>query len=304
MSNGHLENPYRCVFSLKPLIDHWTNNTNASDPYAARLLEEIRTGLARAPELLEPMEDLSILEAHQDLVRTLMSAVFPTAFWDTELVGALVPFTLQPAFVSPPFRRLLLNGDGSFRGKLHLEWEEYVRARRIRFLLLILKRFYGVDRDFDYPLVRIVQDPDTGLNRHFGFRPDLRFVDVRATGPLPRLPEGDVSSIIQRAREPEMLRELLAPENFEFHGFTVIHAVDITLSQVISELEKDLIDKNSISSQGGFSRLQESLRTLFCRPDLVVGLAAVNNDQVLMLNTGCEMTHSCIFCRFTASPYQ
>ena len=205
-----------------------------------------------APELLEPMEDLSILEGHQDLVRMLMSAVFPTSFWDTELVGALVPFSLRPVLVSPAFQRLLLNDDGSFRGKLHLEWDEYVHARRIRFLLLILKRFYGVDRDFDYPLVRTVQDPETGLDRHFRFRPDLRFVDVKAMGPLPSLPDGDVSSIIQHAREPEMLRELLAPENFEFHGFTVIHAVDITLSQVISELEKDLIDKNSISSQGGF----------------------------------------------------
>src|SRR5208283_3119117 len=119
----------------------------------AQILEAIQTSLARAPELQEPVEDSSVLETHRDLVRILMSAVFPSAFWDSELVGALVPFTLSPVFVSPMFERLLLNEDRSLRGRFPLELAKIIKARQIRSSLLILNRCYGIDKDLNYPLV-------------------------------------------------------------------------------------------------------------------------------------------------------
>jgi GAF domain len=295
MDNSGQEHPYRCVFSLKPLIDYWNQGASGCDPCKARILDAIQTGLAEAPGLLEPIEDLSLLDAHQDLIRILMSAVVPTAFWESELVGALIPFQLNPVFMSPMFQRLYLNEDGSLRGRFPLETDKIAKARQIRSSLLILKKCYGIDKDLDYPLVRIVEDPETGLDRHFQFWPNLRFVDVHTVGSPPKLTDGDLATVMQGLEEPEVLRELLPPENFEFHGFTLIHAVDVTLYEVISGLERDLIDKSSIASQEGFLRLQDRLRTLLRRPDVMVGLAAIKNDEVLLLNNGCEMTHSCIF---------
>jgi hypothetical protein len=295
MDNYDQAQPYRCVFSLRPLIDYWNGGGAYCNPCRARILEAIQTSLAGAPQLLEPIEDLSLLEPHHDLVHILMSAVFPAAFWDSELVGALVPFSLNPVLVSPLFQRLLLNDDGSFRGRLQVGWDKYVRARQIRFALLILKQYYGIDKDLSYPLVRIVEDPDTGLDRHFQFWPNLRFVEVKTVGSPPRLNDRDLSLILEHLEEPELLQEHLAPEHFEFHGFTLIHAVDVTLSEVISGLERDLIDKGSIASQEGFLRLQDRLRTLFRRTNLTVGLAAINNEEVLLLHDGCQMNHSCIF---------
>ncbi len=295
MDNYGHEHPYRCVFSLKPLIDYWNQGAAGCDSCKGRILDAIQTSLAGAPELLEPIEDLSLLETHQDLIRILMSAVFPTAFWESELVGALVPFNLSPVFVSPEFQRLCLNEDRSLRGRFPMETDTIARARQIRSSLLILKRCYGIDKDLDYPLVRIVEDPETGLERHFQFWPNLRFVDVHTVGSPPSLTDRDLATVMQRLEEPEVLRGFLPPENFEFHGFTMVHAVDVTLYEVISGLERDLIDKSSIASQEGFLRLQDRLRTLLRRPDLMVGLAAIKNDEVLLLNNGCEMTHSCIF---------
>ncbi len=295
MDNSGHQHLYRCVFSLKPLIDYWTQGAACCDPCKTRILEAIQTSLAGAPELLEPIEDLSILETHQELIRILMGAVFPTAFWETELVGALVPFSLNPVIVSPMFERLCLNEDRSLRGRFAMESATIARARQIRSFLLILKRYYGIDKDLGYPLVRIVEDPETGLERHFQFWPDLRFVDVHTVGSPPSLSDRDLMTIMQRLEEPGVLREYLPPENFEFRGFTLVHAVDITLYGVISALERDLIDKSSIASEEGFLRLQDRLRILLKRPDLMVGLAAIKNDEVLLLNSGCEMAHSCIF---------
>src|SRR5207237_8736690 len=90
----------------------------------------------------------------------------------------------------------------------------------------------------------------------------------------------------------------LQPCGFAFRGFTVFDAIEVTGQEVLSSLERDLIDKESIVSHTRFNTLQDKLRTLFRRPDLRFGLAALDGDQVLVLNygaDGAECEHACIF---------
>jgi hypothetical protein len=283
------------VFSLRPLVDFWREQVSSSGNGWGPLTGEIEAGLTRSPELLEPIEDLSILKRHDGLIRTLMAAVFPPAFWDTEVAAAMVPFTLQPAFVSPPFQRLLVNEDGSFKGRWNVPWDAFAKGRLLKFFLLILKRCYGIEEDLDYPLIRIVTDPETGLERYFGFRPDMRFVQVRVNGDLPPLSERDRITIMENLTEPDVLRRFLPLERFEIQGFGVLRAMDVTLSEVLSGLERDLAEQGSIISQSGFARLQDRIRTLLGRPDVSIGVSAIQGDQVLVLATGCEMNSNCIF---------
>jgi hypothetical protein len=51
----------------------------------------------------------------------------------------------------------------------------------------------------------------------------------------------------------------------------VVQAVEVTQSQVVSAVERELIDQDSIVTGAGFMRLQERLRTLFGKPDLMAG---------------------------------
>jgi len=285
----------RAVFSLKPLIDFWSDVIAPADVSCAAMLDEILGYIKAKPELGDPIEDLSILEPHWNLIGKLMTAVFPAAFWESEVVGALVPFTLRPVFVSPLFERLLLNQDGSFRGHLNIDMDAFARARLIRFYLLILRRCYGIQKDLDYPLIQIVEDPETGLERHFRFKPNLSFVDVHPIGELRKLSDRDLSTILEHLGEPEIVRQILPYEEFEFRGFTVIQALDVTESEVISYLERSLIDRESVFSPTAFSSLQQKLRTFFKIPDLVAGMAAIKGDQVLLLNAGCQIACECIF---------
>lgn len=286
---------YRCLFSLKPLVEYWRRLETTSDQYIAQLAGTIQSGLTNAPELLEPIEDFSVLEAHQHLVGALMSVVTPRAFWDTGISGAVVPFSLRPVFVSPRFRNLFLNSDGSFRGRVNVKHEEFVRVKLIRLFLQILRKFYGIEKELDYPLVIIVQDLITGLDRHFQVRPDFRFVDIKVTGAPPRLTETDIASVLRNLENPQAFLRFFPPENFEFHGFTVIEAADVTLPEVTSALERDLTDTSGISSRDGFKLLQDRLRTLLGRNELSVHLAVMKNDQVFLLNSACEMSRCCIF---------
>jgi len=257
--------------------------------------EGLRQGLAEAPELLEPIEDPSVLESHRELLGNLMSAVFPPALWETDALAALVPFSLKPFHVSPEFRRKILDAHGAHRGSPHMSGEDYVTGRLKRAYYFILRELYGIREGLVDPLIQIVPDPETGLDRHYKLIPDFRFVEVRGNGAPDRLTDQDRTTILEHLAEPEVLRKILPPENFEFRGFTAVRAMDVTETEVLAALERDLIDRDSIFSQPGFLRLQQTLRSLFGKPEVVASLSAIQRDQVLMLQKGCDMTHSCIF---------
>ncbi len=287
--------PFRYVVSLAPLVNFWNQSVDCTDRTWGTMLETIREELAKAPELMEPIEDLSVLERHKNLVRTLMSAVFPAALWETRALAALVPYSLEPFFYSPAFESLVMNGDRSYKGRPALEGEPYVMARLMRAYFIILRDCYGIDEGLYHPLVQIVPDPKTGLDRYIRFKPELGFLEIRNLGGPESLTDRQKSTILNHLSEPDVLREILPPENFEFRGFTLVEAMDTTATEVLSALDQDLIDKSTIVTQDGFLRLQQRLRTLFGYPDLVASVAAVKGDQTLLLSTGCEIKCNCIF---------
>jgi len=95
--------------------------------------------------------------------------------------------------------------------------------------------------------------------------------------------------------DPVWLREVLPPEQFVIRGFTIFRAMEVTDQEVLSALKRDLIDRESIVSDERFLGLQNRLRTLFRRPELLLGLAAIDGERVLLLNYGTRHENACIF---------
>lgn len=132
--------PFKVTFSLGPLIDFWNNKMAAAGPYRAADAASIREGIAGTPELHGPIEDLAALESHGELVEKLFSVIFPAAFWETEVVGAVMPFTMEPAYVSPRFKKLFVDGTGGLRGRFHVGWTDFGRTLLISSYLSILRQ--------------------------------------------------------------------------------------------------------------------------------------------------------------------
>ncbi|MGH7346558.1 MAG: GAF domain-containing protein, partial [Candidatus Rokuibacteriota bacterium] len=124
---------------------------------------------------------------------------------------------------------------------------------------------------------------------------DWRFVEVETVGPVPVLTDEMRRRLHGELFDTELFREMLPADRFVFRGFTIFRAIEVTDQEVLSSLERDLIDKESIVSHTRFKALQDKLRTLFRRPELRFGLAALDGDQVLVLNYGAECEHACIF---------
>ncbi|MBI1733611.1 MAG: GAF domain-containing protein [Candidatus Rokubacteria bacterium] len=287
--------PFRTELSLEPLVRFWTAAAKDDCATAGVIARLIQERLEKAPELTGAIDDPAVIEPHEDIVDVLMSAVFAPASWEQEYGAALVPFQLRPFYATPLCERVLLGADGSLRGTVNADADTVAAFRRRFAYALILKRVYDLEVDTEYTIILTVGDDATGLDRHFNVRLDGRFIDVRPVGPPPALPDETRASLAAGRLAPEALTEILPADRFVLRGFTVFRAVDVTDQEVLSSLKRDLIDKESIVSSARFAALQAKLRTFFRRPDLRLGLAAVEGDQVLVLNYGAHMDHACIF---------
>ncbi|HEY3067244.1 MAG TPA: GAF domain-containing protein [Methylomirabilota bacterium] len=287
--------PFRSELSLAPLVAFWTRTSTADGSAKAAVARIVSDEVQKAPELLETIDDIRVIERHAELVDLLMTAVFPPAEWEQAYGAALVPFKLQGFYATPPTRQLLMSAAGLVQGRVNLDEARVAAAKAAYGYALILRRLYGIEVDLDYPVVLTVPDPGTGLDRHFRLLFDWQFVDVEAVGGLPDLPEEIRRCPQAKLLDPASLRDALPPSRFVLRGLTVLKAVEVTDQEVLSALKRDLIDRESIVSNTHFLGLQRGLRTLFRRPDLHLGLAAIDGDRVLLLNEGSGHEHGCIF---------
>src|SRR2546430_4150696 len=219
----------------------------------------------------------------------------PPALWDIAHGAAMIPFQLRGFYATPAMRRELMHDDGRLKGRINLDEALVSGIRRGYAYALVLKRLYGLEVELEYPLILIVPDEATGLERHFRLLFDWQFVQVEAKGALPPLPEGVRENIQANFLDEAYLATVLPAERFVLRGVTFLKALEVTDQEVLSALKRDLIDRESIVSPNRFVALQQRLRTLFRRPELRLGLAALDGDRVLLLNHGARIQRSCIF---------
>src|SRR5215510_3568115 len=292
--------PFRCELSLAPLITFWTQLSAYHELGRGPIPGLVRERARTAPELTTVIHDESLIEHHRAFVDLIMSALFPPAFWEQEYGAALYPFQLRAFYATPPFRRSLMSADGTLQGRANFLQEgsaaqTLAAARRVLAYELILERLYGIEVGNDIPVIFTTAESATGLDQHFRLQFDWRFVEVEPVGsPLP-LPDPVRQQLQAGFLDVELLLTVLPPERFILRGFMIVKAVDVTDQEVLSSLKRDLIDKDSIVSSSRFHGLQAKLRTFFRRPELGLGLAAVEGDRVLVLNDASRHEQSCIF---------
>ncbi len=287
--------PVRTEFSLAPLIRYWERELAEGDSAFGAATRALLERVRETPGFAGPVADLAALRAHPELLSALMLAVFSPTFQEDNYGAALLPFQLRSFYATPGFARLLTDADGALQFRMDADVSVILNVRIVSAYALILERVYGVDLGVEYPWVAIVNDPDTKLDRYFKLIISRRFLEVDMVGEVPPLSEEAVRRIRAHVADPKVLTELLPPDRFVIRGFGVFQAVEVTEPEVLSAIERDLIEKESIVSSARFQGLRDKLRALFRRPELELGVAAIEGDRVLSLNFGSQFEHACIF---------
>ena len=289
------EFPLRAEFSLEPLVRYWENELADDDCLLGSAARVILDRVKQMPELRARTITVETVRAHQDLVDALMVAVFAPSFQEKSYAAAMLPFRLQTFFATEAFSQLLAGPDGYLKGRIEADASLLAQVRIIHAYSLIIERVYGLDAGIEFPWISIVKDPETGLERHFKLLLEPRFLDVDVIGEAPVLAEETRRRLRALVLDPPALMKVLPPEKFVIRGFSVVQAIEVTEQEVLSSIERDLIEKESIVSTERFRALQDKMRALLRRPEVDLGLAAVEGERVLVLHFGSRFEHACIF---------
>ena len=310
--------PFKTSFSLEPLVDFW-KQLHDTESSISTFASEILARLADNSDLLTSITNSEdVYKKNQDLIDLMMSAVVPKATSNCEMVAVVPPFSNQTFFHTEAFGKQLLDKMGCYNDQLNLLDDEirlYIQVLYAYYYVICGVPEYQIDLDFDdYSAIYTKQEPKTGLTHHYRLEWDAQFCQIKVIGdPKPLSPLitknllsnlsgvsilkdsvlrsedaiGGQNAALANVTALKLLIELLPPSNFEFHGFMVIRATEITCQHVLGKITQDLLERDSIDSSDRFIGIQQMLRTLLRVADVEASLIGIDaTDQVLMINSG------------------
>ncbi|WP_457552599.1 GAF domain-containing protein, partial [Desulfobacula sp.] len=286
----------RSKVSLDPLLDFWGKNLVPKYPHMASMFSELKDKINHTPEIKGPVKNIEALNKYHDIIMPLMSAIFPLASFHTDIMAAINPCTFEPFFVTPEFQRLFMDNNVLFKPNLKAIVETEKQKKLAGIYALVLNQIYNINRSrFDTLDIKKIPEGKTGLDRYYSITPDSQFVRIKALESPKKLLKKDRAMINDHINDIEVLSKYIDLNKFEFTGFIIVRAMDVTESEVISAFKRDLIEHQSIFASDGIKLLESRLQVLFRRPDLNLGIGSLQGDQVMILKNDCNSNINCLF---------
>ena len=274
----------RSHFSFGPFIRFLKNRVASKPGYSPDLYTYIISRFEKHEALLKPIEDLSILHEHHDLLQLAASSLFSiTSTVENEYYHISTPYLFDIVYQSHPHNAYFeedQHGYINFNKDLSyelLQYEQLFLAYR-----LILKKFYhhglaGADRNA-YP----VSGENGNTWKYFRIFLDESFIDVHLQGELPGFPQ-DAITPLNMIRDMNVLRELLPLNLFRFEGFLLRRVSDITYEQSVADVKNALIEMHT-DETAGYEKLQLAAETLLSHREAeisIIPFVTLNDKYIL-----------------------
>ena len=100
---------FNSVLSFQPLVLVLKKMIADGKPGARKLYEGLLNELEQFPELLQPIEDVHQMDAHNEILETLLTTIFPPSTNSTQGIYAVtLPFQADTIYTSPAFAKMFL----------------------------------------------------------------------------------------------------------------------------------------------------------------------------------------------------
>ncbi|MBC7904327.1 MAG: hypothetical protein H7Y27_12935, partial [Gemmatimonadaceae bacterium] len=256
------EKYFNARFSFKPLIERWKQKMKEGRKGNSLVYKDILAQVLKYPELLEPMDDLSIVEKHPALMEIIMSTIFPATFDDAkQLYAVSLPFSYKFAYSSTFFKQAFLDEQGNLKISAGDLQEDLIKVDKLESAYrLIFSKLYGFPFNGSMNSLQRYTDKESGLTCYLELRVDPQFIDVVSKMKLPD------ASVFENYREyGEILqipniREILPVENFVFEGMAVIYIEDVTERESIAAIKNKLLSIHSLADATVFEYLQTQMQ--------------------------------------------
>ncbi|MEM9719582.1 MAG: hypothetical protein AAGA10_10060, partial [Bacteroidota bacterium] len=272
--------PFNSRLCFEELIKDWDRKRREKVCEADRILaDRLFELLEDAPEFLGPIDDLSILDKHKEIIDIFLSGLVPTSRRDTQLAVVSNPFNPNGFYKTPAFEEMYQKKQAGLM--LSKEPEQLKSFMIIRPSIEVLNKFYKQDIHIDLPTIFTIQNPHSDLEKHYKSQLDLNYVDIKALKPPKKLSPTQINELLTNINDLELWQKYIPPENFEFRGVVVMNLIDITDEEAISRVKDILLEKDAVVDRSRLLHIQHHMRTLFKISDLRLGITAIdcNNRQ-------------------------
>ncbi len=267
--------PYSTVLSFRPLIRKLKESAGQQDHPTSMLAELILKKVEDHPIFKDPIPDPEVIEENCEVFDLLISGVLPPVLRQTELAKLAAPFNTNAFYITPALKALLKSSPiktiqkGNYSHDLNC-------SMIIGACSMILNQFYGQKIEVDPPISFYIEDPNTGISRHFKFNVNMQFVDIKKLKPLQPISQEQINELLSNIYDSELWLKYIPPSHFAFEGFDIGHLTEITNEHTLSTLKYLLLQKNAVLHQDNISALEKLIRTYFNIPDLRLGLTAID----------------------------
>lgn len=287
--------PVASFLDFQLLFEQWTKLADNTHPNTC-LYHDLIKRINAYPDLNLSPVDPEILDTNENRLGfgLILSSLFPLSGQEESKILALSkPFEFNPIYATPAFKAQFLTESGDIKIPQNLDYERIALHKMMKVYSLILDQIYGIKINEVHPLIFKVPDIK-GITRHFQIDLNSTFVKV--------IPKDSIPVIISReeicsGEEPnyielERWQELLPLDLFEFHGFVLMEAQDLTNAQSVATLNEAVLQQDQVSPEVFMNIVEDSVKSLLGRADLKVGLAVLQNIKGRVVMTESRLAYS------------
>jgi hypothetical protein len=271
--------------SFRPFLEYLKNKQTEVSRTKEKVYLNLIKKFEAEPSLLQPINDLSVLDEHTDLLELLSTSLFPVIGRQDENNFALAaPYQFSVFHYTENFRKLFFDS-----GEHHLLLPDGMPTDELKAIQCsmiydhVLEKFYGMKLNESPELIYPVIDAASGMLRYYNIKYDRRFVDLRLKGDLPNIKDCAVCMNTFRILDLEKQLAKMPLELFEAEGFAVWVAEDVTQTESVERIKKILLCEKDFDTTG-IEDLKKAVKVLVGTKDVDVGLMPFIkvNDQFVL----------------------
>jgi hypothetical protein len=248
------------------------NDVDYRADYAKALLNHA----APFPELRDGIEDISLINKHEALIRNLLADLFPTALTNNEIKAAAIPFFNFTFNHTGRFKKMLADAGVDF-GMSIRDFDEH--QFYVFSCCLVLNMYYGYHFDFSKPLFYDIPDAE-GIMHHYRILYNADFMELIPTDKAVEVTKEDVDVLMDNFDNLEMWQEKFPEGSWIAKGFGMVSLFDATAESAISNLKSNLLISEDFNE---FTRdnFEAIFRSIYKIADLRIGFTEVNTEDNL-----------------------
>ncbi|MFZ1321087.1 MAG: GAF domain-containing protein [Ignavibacteria bacterium] len=284
--NSNYKFPFKVNISFIKLIEHIEAASKCDNDIKKEFAGNIIREINKNPGIRDTFNDPKDVKPYEKLLSSMMMFVFPDVFWEKQTFALSTIFKNDIIYSSPKYREIIMNNGNEIEGELNIDDISFNFGTTIGGFAIILNQVYGFDFRFEFPIIYKIPHPETGLDRYYKLNMANEFADVKVLGKLKNFTDKERLEIYDRIYDIDFISKIIPPEDFEFSGFLVINAINITDTEILSAIKKDFIDKHNVSIQTSFLKLQHNIRSLLKESSVSMGLAETVGSNDLLFRHG------------------